>query len=189
MSATDHLQSQQMWHGSPSGDLRGAPNGLHIGTRQAAEDALNARVGKPADDRPWDGSRELGGTPVHGSAYHILNTEDRSWTRHEELGPFLPKTGGRYADGSEIPLTAKPRIDALDIAGRMTNTTSTPHEDFKANGYMSAAKKRGTAKSGYYYTNVSEDEGSISAVVPDGSYVRRPRAIAKAATVMLGGRA
>ena len=33
--------------------------------------------------------------------------------------------------------------------------------------------KMGRARRGYFYTNVIEDEGSISAVVPDGSHVER----------------
>jgi hypothetical protein len=37
---------------------------------------------------------------------------------------------------------------------------------------MKASLKRGNAKRGFYYKNVSEDAGSISAVVPNGSCVK-----------------
>ena len=37
------------WHGSPSQEHVGAKNGLHIGTQEAARQALNARIGTPVD--------------------------------------------------------------------------------------------------------------------------------------------
>jgi 2'-5' RNA ligase len=58
------------------------------------------------------------------------------------------------------------------ITGPMSNTPGTPHEDYAANGRMASALKRGIAKRGYFYTNVSEDEGSISAVLPSRAHVR-----------------
>ena len=54
----------------------------------------------------------------------------------------------------------------------MTNNSYQPHEDFKANGYMRAALKRGHAKRGYYYKNIAEDTGSISAVVPSMTHLK-----------------
>lgn len=33
--------------------------------------------------------------------------------------------------------------------------------------------KHKNANQGYYYTNIWEDEGSISAVVPDKSFIKR----------------
>ena len=54
----------------------------------------------------------------------------------------------------------------------MTNTNTSPYPDFKANGYMSATIKKGNAKRGFYYRNESEDYGSISVVVPNGSCVK-----------------
>src|SRR5271157_5590442 len=50
----------EFWHGSPTGDLRGGISGLHLGSREAAETALRARIGWPADGTPWDGTREYG---------------------------------------------------------------------------------------------------------------------------------
>jgi hypothetical protein len=46
------------WHGSPSGDLRGGKSGLHVGTKEAAKQALEARIGIPADGKGWSGDRE-----------------------------------------------------------------------------------------------------------------------------------
>jgi len=53
------------WHGSPSGDLRGSAYGLHVGSFAAAEQALNARIGVPAEGS-WDGTREYGKTLLAG---------------------------------------------------------------------------------------------------------------------------
>ncbi len=55
----------------------------------------------------------------------------------------------------------------------MTNTPNSAHEDFRANGLMGGQLKRGTAKNGYYYKNVGEDAGSVSAVVPSGAHVEK----------------
>ena len=53
------------WHGSGSGDLRGGKTGLHLGTREAAANALNARIGWPAEGS-WDGKRKYGETLLAG---------------------------------------------------------------------------------------------------------------------------
>jgi len=54
----------------------------------------------------------------------------------------------------------------------MTNSPYKPHTDEKANSMMLRNLKMGNAKSGYYYENIGEDSGSISAVVPDASFLQ-----------------
>ena len=54
----------------------------------------------------------------------------------------------------------------------MTNSPYKPHTDEKANSMMLRNLKMGNAKSGYYYENIGEDEGSISAVVPDATFLK-----------------
>jgi hypothetical protein len=54
----------------------------------------------------------------------------------------------------------------------MTNSPNNPHSDDKANSMMIRNLRMGNAKSGYFYTNIGEDEGSISAVVPNSSFLR-----------------
>lgn len=158
----------QFFHGSPSGDLRGGYNGLHVGTKQAASEALNARIGTPHEGE-WDGTREYGKTLLSSGGSHVINKETGKWDYHpSKMPPRYPTGHAKYGDNSTIPLDSVPDIMPVRINGKMTNTPTTPHEDFKANGYMSGQIKRGQAKSGYYYTNVAEDEGSISAVVPPG---------------------
>ena len=56
--------SPKVWyHGSVSGDLRGGRTGLHLGTYEAATQALEARIGVPAEGE-WDGKREYGKTKL-----------------------------------------------------------------------------------------------------------------------------
>lgn len=81
---------------------------------------------------------------------------------------------GRYSSGEEIPAPLASRGDEFKAeavrGGRlnveMTNQLSNPHGDYQANGYMAGQIKRGRARRGYFYENVSEDEGSVSAVLP-----------------------
>lgn len=168
------------WHGSPNGKLEGH-NGIHIGTYEAAKEALEARIGIPATGS-WDGTREYGKTLLAGSKAinsnkygKYRNTGYNSNSPEEDYYP-VDRTDERaeYSDGTPISLDARPSVFKVKIRGRvMTNTPDTPHEDFKANGYIKAQLKKGHAVSGYYYTNVGEDEGSISAVVPTGEFLER----------------
>jgi 8-oxo-dGTP pyrophosphatase MutT (NUDIX family)/GNAT superfamily N-acetyltransferase len=195
------MEAGVFWHGSPSGDLKGSFNGLHVGTEEAARQALHARIGEPAEGR-WDGTREYGKTLLKGRSDTLrsgYNMEDRpdhfpqpatyhepvrrpdgSWgngpaVRYEdrESGKVYNTRGAVYGDQSPVPMDAKPDIFPVRIKGPMTNTPQTPHEDFKANGLMAGQIKRGRAKNGYYYRQVGEDPGSISAVVPNGDHLER----------------
>jgi 8-oxo-dGTP pyrophosphatase MutT (NUDIX family) len=177
------------WHGSPNGEVGMvvATNGVHVGTYRAAKEALEARIGKRADGKDWDGSQEYGKTLVgsSGAGYGI---------RSGMTGASLPTGEAVYSDGSPVGMDAKPDLFPVRIVGSMSNTPATPHKDFKANGYMSAALKRGHAKNGYYYANQGEggidqrtSKGgvpsefgrdfpiwdSISAVVPSAVHLQR----------------
>lgn len=162
------------WHGSPSGDLRGGVSGLHLGTREAARQALEARIGIPAEGE-WDGSREYGKTKLAGRKTQArLKAEGRNVGTGQNAGApdedYFPPVQ-KYADGSDMPMSVKPDIRPFRLNAEMSNTRSAPHEDFKANGYMKANIKKGKAKRGFYYANVGEDAGSISVVVPNGDFV------------------
>ena len=164
------------WHGSFSGDLRGGTSGLHLGTQKAAEEALTARIGYPAEGA-WDGSRDYGSTLLAGQKTmrdrgifptgRNVHAPEQDYYAHEHPEGQLTHGNGDVADYSN-----KPSVRQYEITGGMTNNKYQPHPDFKANGYMKAALKKGNAKSGYFYKNEGEDEGSISAVVPNGSHVR-----------------
>ena len=54
----------------------------------------------------------------------------------------------------------------------MKNSIYDLYTDDKANIIMIRQLSRGNAKNGYYYENEAEDEGSISAVVPNASFLK-----------------
>lgn len=163
---------QTFWHGSPNGQagVITASNGIHVGTQQAAREALNARIGTPQHG-DWDGTREYGKTllvPGERTGYGT-NWHRKGWGSE----PRYPDGSATYGTGKDvpIPLDVKPHLFPVRIIGEMTNTRHDPHPDFHANGYMSGQIKRGRARRGYYYRNVGEDEGSVSAVVPDAKHL------------------
>jgi hypothetical protein len=165
------------WHGSASRNLCGGVSGLHIGTKKAATQALEARIGIPADGKGWIGNREYGKTLLAGKkTLKKLDPKGFNVTGINCEAPdkdYRPKKILEYPDGTKMPMTVKPAVKPYVILGPMTNTPSSPHEDWKANGYMRANLKKGTAKRGYFYTNVGEDAGSISATVPNGHHLAR----------------
>ena len=165
------------WHGSVSGDMRGGKTGLHLGTRAAAEDALHATIGFPAEGT-WDGTRNYYKTLLAGkkrieamNPYGItgrnVDAPDEDYYAHDH-----PKGILKYSNGDPVPMDVKPSIKPFKITGSMTNAIDRPHADFKANGYMQAALKKGNAKNGYFYKNDGEDYGSISAVVPGPGHIQ-----------------
>lgn len=70
-----------------------------------------------------------------------------------------------------MPFDVKPTILKVKITGNMTNSIYRPHNDTRANGLIIRSINKGNAKSGFYYINDGEDSGSISAVVPDKSFL------------------
>lgn len=166
------------WHGSASGDLRGGSSGLHLGTKKAATQALEARIGIPADGKGWTGNREYGKTLLAGldtlkkmdpKGYNLTGHNARNIPKED----YYPTEIKKYPDGTEMPMTVKPDVAPYKLKGSMSNTPNNPHDDFKANGYMKGQLKKGTAKNGYYYKNVGEDSGSISMTVPSGNHIER----------------
>lgn len=184
ISGEEPKATEPFWHGSPSGDMRGGKLGLHIGTKQAATDALEARIGVPASGE-WDGTKEYGKTLLAGkktleksskagAGYHTP-------TGHNVAAPeedYYAKGDATYGDGTKIPLNVKPDVFPVKIKGPMKNSPNTPKTDWDANSRMKGQLTRGNAKTGYYYTNASEDEGSVSAVVPRQEHVERLNAAA-----------
>jgi hypothetical protein len=162
------------YHGSTD-KILGGKNGIHIGTKLAATEALEARIGVPAVGE-WDGTREYGKTLLAGKRKlkgTFKNTGfNASNISEDDYYPTQRSDVAKYSDGTPIPMDSKPIVFPVKIIGRMTNTPRNPHEDFKANGMMMRNLKLGNAKSGYFYTNVAEDEGSISAVVPNASFLQ-----------------
>jgi hypothetical protein len=165
------LPPKVMWHGSPTGDFRGGASGLHLGTYDAASQALNARIGVPAKGY-WDGTREYGKTLLAGKktlreldpkGYNQTGYNARRDLPEEDYYPTeFPKLHG----AGPLPAASKPSIQPLKIMSEMSNSPRAPMSDAKANATMAGTLKRGKAKRGYYYKNEGEDAGSVSAVVP-----------------------
>lgn len=169
------------YHGSTDKNLEGK-KGIHVGTKLAATQALQARIGVPADGN-WDGTREYGKTLLAGK--RTLNLKDKELgyfcTTGFNCGKDVPENDyypterterAKYSDGTPISFNSKPIVFPVKIVGKMSNSPRTPHDDNRANGMMLRNLKLGNAKQGYYYINNGEDEGSISAVVPDKSFLQ-----------------
>lgn len=170
-------ESGELYHGTPSGDLRGSHYGLHIGTRKAAEEALHARIGVPVHGT-WDGTREYGKTLLAGrealTARNILHSGyNAKAPEHNHYVHEHPEGFPNFSDRTPVLSHHKPNIIRVKIVGKMSNSPSKPLGDSKANGVMKGQLKKGTAKKGYYYKNDSEDEESISAVVPHRSHIEQ----------------
>lgn len=169
------------YHGSATGDLRGGPSGLHLGTHEAARQALSARIGHPLHGH-WDGTRQYGQTKLMGKnslrkrGEHItgynVDAPDHDYYPHEHK-KGLPVASYR-GEGKDVKVEPHhtPRIRAYKITGPMTNSHQNPHGDSQANGLMRGLKRRGKPKRGFFYKNDGEDYGSISAVVPDASHIQ-----------------
>jgi len=169
------------YHGSTDKKLAGK-NGIHVGSKLAATQALYAKVGVPAKGE-WDGTRTYGKTLLAGKktlnekslmlGYDPIKTfnamED---VPEEDYYPTQRKKRAVYSDGTPIPFDSKPIVFQVAITGEMTNTYDNPHTDGMANGLMIRQLNLGNANHGYYYMNTYEDPGSISAVVPDKSFLK-----------------
>lgn len=164
------------YHGSPSGDLVGSKSGIHVGTYKAAKQALEARIGVPATGE-WDGTREYGKTLLKGKniigEYECTGYNCGSDIPDDNYYPTDRKILPVYSGGGSVGITSKPIIYRVKIVGPMTNSPSNPLSDTRANAQMKSQITKGKARSGYYYKNDGEDYGSISAVVPDGTWLQR----------------
>jgi len=175
-----------MYHGSANGrlengqhtqDLRGGLSGLHLGTLDAARDALCAHIGYRADCKDWDGSTQYGKTKLAGKKT-LKKIGSDTITGHNCKAPEEDYYANehpekvKYSNGEIYDYTNRPAIKKYEIVGKMTNTPWNAHPDWHANGYMKRALKVGNAKSGYYYKNIAEDPGSISAVVPNANHIK-----------------
>lgn len=175
----ENIDNATYYHGTSTNEIFNGKYCIHIGTKQAATEALEARIGIPAEGE-WDGTREYGKTLLAGrkdidsnkyGKYRLTgfncDAQDENYYPQNTKGKLAT-----YSDGTIVPLTSKPKIFKVKIIGKMTNTPDTPISDIRANSSMKSLMNRGIAKSGYYYKNEAEDSGSISAVVPNKSFLK-----------------
>ena len=171
------------YHGTTDSDMKGK-TGIHVGTKMAATLALQAKIGVPADG-VWDGTREYGKTLLAGKktlekmnyviGYDpIINFNATEDVPEDDYYPIQRKKRAVYFSTNElIPLDSKPIVFKVLIIGKMANSYDEPISDEKANQLMYNNLKHGNSKHGYYYINEWEDEKSISAVVPNSSFLKR----------------
>lgn len=171
----------QFYHGSTDKNLSGK-NGIHVGSKLAATQALESRIGVPAQGE-WDGTREYGKTKMAGKESLARLEKERGYylisgynagrdVPEEDYFPEQRKEKAEYSDGTPIPLNSKPIIFPVKIVGQMNNTPNWGLKtDQIANSLMMRGLKKGNVKNGFYYINDGEDEGSISAVVPNKDWL------------------
>jgi len=158
------------WHGT-AGDLRGGKTGLHVGTYEAARQALEARIGVPAVGE-WDGTRVYGETLLAGK--RTLQRKGEYLESGANAGDipehdYLPMGRASFSDNSRVPMTAKPVIMPVRVKGKMTRKSSAG--DDYANKTMFKRLKVGNKEKGIFYENMGEDVGSVSATVPSVSHL------------------
>ena len=169
------------YHGSTDKNLLGK-NGIHLGTKLAATQALQARIGVPAQGE-WDGTREYGKTLLAGK--NTLKNKQKELgyccdtgfncgndTPNEDYYPTERTQRAMYSDSTPVSFNSKPIVFPVKIIGKMSNTPNNPHNDSTANGLMRRNLKLNNARQGYYYINDGEDSGSISAVVPNADFLQ-----------------
>ncbi len=157
---------------------------VHVGTALAAKTALEARIGIPADGKGWNGDREYGKTLLAGSdtlkklsaqGYPnnkgFLETGMNAGAPKEDYyitdQPNRLKYATMGGGNTPIPLDAKPAVHAYQVTGALRPRVLT---DEGANRLASKGKLGGM---GAKYTNIGEDSGSISVVVPDKTFLRK----------------
>ena len=166
-------RSGVMWHGSPSGIM--PIGGVHVGTKEAARQALEARIGIPTSGKGWIGDTVYGETPLLGkSEIDSIYPGEYRVTGYNSEAPdntHFATGNATYSGDVPIPLDVMPANRPYMITGDMTNAPRSPLSDMRANAQMKGQLTKGNAKRGYYYKNEGEDEGSISAVVPSQDHL------------------
>ena len=172
--------TNQFYHGSTDKNFSGK-RGIHIGSKKAATQALESRIGVPSEGE-WDGTRLYGKTKLAGKKRLEEIGKERGYSLvtgynagrdvpDEDYYPPEREERAKYSDGKEISFFSKPIVFPVKIVGPMNNTQRDPKKDTMANSLMIRQLKKNQAKHGYYYENEGEDEGSISAVVPNGTWL------------------
>lgn len=158
------------YHGSPLGEPGAGP--VHVGTAEAAKQALEARIGIPADGKGWSGDREYGKTLLAGT-----DTMDKMGRYPTGFNCGAPKQDYYPKDRNAQPILSpgtpfnehsRPAVASYNIVGGMSNNPTHPTTDTRANAMQGRLKNQGT-----YYKNIGEDADSISAVLPSKSFLRR----------------
>lgn len=159
----DEFESQPgvMFHGHPTGNFNAehprAKQGFHVGSRRAAEDAVNARAGygKYSDSSPIPAplrAKKVEKKAADGMTDISYKTHPQAVRGGMITSPMVNSSGamGRYGRGG---------IGDMHDSG-----------DVSANAKAAEIHAKGqTMRRGIFYKNASEDAGSVSAVLPSRS--------------------
>lgn len=155
------------YHGTTNKSMIGT-NGIHLGSYKASKEALEARIGTPANGE-WDGTKKYGETLLKGNnnlgKYGKTGYNCGDDIPDENYLPTDRKIKAKYSDGKLIPIDSYPIIFKVKIIGDMEEEIIS---DEKANHLGNNSH----SPIGYYYKNISEDEGSVSAVVPNNTWLK-----------------
>jgi hypothetical protein len=164
------LAEAATWFGEPDGDGISRKQSFAFGEIRVklsvADGVLTATALESDQDRgrSWTADVLRGianrywlGLEVDGE--RRLEPGPRDWTQSGLLN------GGR---GSKDP-SQRPALFPVWVVGELSEGV---RSDEQANGIMGSLLKRGVARRGMRYTNISEDEGSVSVVVPDRSFLK-----------------
>ena len=171
MGFEEAFEPQELWHGSHSREMAGK-RGVHAGTKRAATQALEARIGIPAEGE-WDGTRVYRDTLL-ASQRHIeamgkyVTGINCDAPQDEDYYPTKPPT---FSDGSPMPMDSKPEVFRVRVVGKMRNQRK-PYSDEKANSLARRLLAKGKFDRGFSYENEGEDTGSVSVVVPHAGFLR-----------------
>jgi len=162
------------YHGSPSGQFKESPLGVHVGSKLAATQALDSRIGVPSEGT-WDGTRTYGRTLIAGRTRLAVLAQQRGYFNmtgfnasppDEDYYPTQSTYRATYGNKEPVSYDAKPTLFRIKVIGPMHNTKYKPVSDSFANS------KRRSMTLGYYYTNIGEGSASeVSVVVPNLTFL------------------
>lgn len=163
----DEFESQPgtFFHGHPTGNFNWDPDGrqgFHVGSKQAATDAVVARVGTSGKATIYAGGQRSG--PTFPGKYVPVNDPERPYHKSEAVAHPEHLRGGRIVS---------PMVNGRNWLGRYgghgNGYVGDMHDsgDVRANAKASEIITKGQKmRQGIFYENQAEDAGSISAVLP-----------------------
>jgi hypothetical protein len=161
----DEFESQPgtFFHGHPTGNFNWehpqGHSGFHVGTKQAATDAVVSRAGFSGKPVTYSNGMESG--PTFPGSWEPVNDPERPYVKSRKIAHPEHVRAGRIAS----PMVNHPGY--LGSYGKGTPGDMHDSGDVLANARATAIRSRGQQmRQGIYYMNASEDAGSVSAVLP-----------------------
>lgn len=146
------------WHGSPAGSM--GEGVIHFGTQKAAYEAMRATlIGMHPSGLSWqpgDPLRKLDAEIVRLNAGGMRANARPAWMRDPKLFPVR-----LHPDHVQDMRDIRSEFPHEDIGDMQDSSDEAANNRIKAGG-----------SEGFFYTNMSEDAGSISGVVPNRAWLQ-----------------